>query len=91
MINIVKIEGQRYLVDVGFGHEEPTRPLPLISGHTCQGIGLQSWKLEYMKTTQHTDASQRTWVFSHRDSDEAAWIPGYSFTEIEFFQKISKS
>lgn len=38
-----------------------------------------------MKTPQHTDASQRTWVFSHRESDDAAWIPGYSFTEIEFF------
>lgn len=85
MINIVTIEGQRYLVDAGFGADEPTLPIPLISGHICQGIGSQSFQLEHTKLSQCTDASQRAWVFSHRDNDTAAWIPGYCFTEVEFF------
>jgi arylamine N-acetyltransferase len=85
MINIVTIEDQRYLVDVGFGANVATRPLPLVSGHVCTGIAPQSIRLEYKRLEQHTDPSQRVWVYSHRDNDGAPWVEAYSFLEVEFF------
>jgi arylamine N-acetyltransferase len=85
MINIVIIEDQRYLVDVGFGADVATHPLPLVSGHVCTGIAPQSIRLEYKRLEQHTDPSQRVWVYSHRDNDDAPWVEAYSFLEVEFF------
>lgn len=87
MANIVTIEGQRYLVDVGFGAPVPTHPLPLISGHVCTGIAPQSLRLEYRSLLQHTDPEQRVWVYSYRESDHAKWTEAYSFVEIEFFPR----
>lgn len=85
MVNIVTIEEQRYLVDVGFGAPVPTHPVPLVSGHLCTGIAPQSLRLEYKNLLQHTDTSQRVWVYSYRENDDAQWKEAYSFVEIEFF------
>jgi arylamine N-acetyltransferase len=85
MINIVTIQGQRYLVDVGFGPNGPSHPLPLVSGHEAVGIPPQGLKLEYRSLPRHTDPSQRVWVFSHREDEHSAWIDAYAFTEVEFF------
>jgi len=85
MVNIVTIENQRYLVDVGFGADVAVHPLPLISGYVCTGIAPQSLRLEYKRLEQHTDPSQRVWVYSHRDNDAAPWVEAYSFLEVEFF------
>jgi arylamine N-acetyltransferase len=84
MVNIVTIENQRYLVDVAFGADGPCRPLPLIHGHESPGIFPQLYRLTYTLLPQHTDNSQRTWVYSYRQSDDP-WTDGYSFTEVEFF------
>ncbi len=85
MVNIVTIEEQKFLVDVGFGAPVPIRPLPLVSGHLCTGIVPQSLRLEYKNLPQHTDPSQRVWVYSYRENDHAQWKEAYSFVEIEFF------
>jgi arylamine N-acetyltransferase len=85
MANIVTIEDQKYLVDVGFGAPTPSHPLPLISGHICTGIAPQSLRLEYKRLKNHTDPSQRAWVYSYRENDDAKWTEAYSFVEIEFF------
>lgn len=85
MVNIVTIEEQKYLVDVGFGVDVPSHPLPLISGHVCTGIAPQLLRLEYKRLLNHTDSSQRAWVYSHRENNDAEWMEAYSFVEIEFF------
>ena len=85
MVNIVTIEDQKYLVDVGFGAPVPSHPLPLISGHVCTGIAPQSLRLEYKRLLNHTDPSQRAWVYSYRENDDTEWTEAYSFVEIEFF------
>jgi arylamine N-acetyltransferase len=84
MVNIVTIGNQRYLVDVGFGADVPSYPLPLIPGHESPGIFPQSYKLTYTRLPQHTDDTQRAWVYSYRMPDEP-WTDGYSFIEVEFF------
>ena len=38
MVNIVRVEGKEYLVDVGFGSNSPTFPVPLEDGFTGVNI-----------------------------------------------------
>jgi arylamine N-acetyltransferase len=85
MVNLVTIDNQQYLVDVGFGASGPCRPIPLISGYECIGIAPQSLKLEYKALPKHTDPTQKVWVYSHRENADARWIEAYAFTELEFF------
>lgn len=85
MVNIVTINGAKYLVDVGYGAQEPTRPFPLHAGSTHTGIPPVVGKLEWKNLLQHTDASQRVWVYSARANDDEDWEDLYSFTETEFF------
>ncbi|KAI9857196.1 MAG: N-terminal acetyltransferase [Trichoglossum hirsutum] len=85
MVNIITIGQQRYLVDVGFGADGPTQPLPLVPGHVCSGISPQLLKLEYQRLWQHSDPSQRAWIYSHRANGDTPWTDAYSFVEVEFF------
>ncbi|KAM7185600.1 hypothetical protein V8F20_011734 [Naviculisporaceae sp. PSN 640] len=91
MVNIVILPNEngvptKYLVDVGFGYNEPTVPLALVSGQVTPGIGTTEFRLEYKALPNHTDKSQRMWVFAHRDTAMGPdWTEGYAFTEMEFF------
>lgn len=85
MINLVTIEGRRYLVDVGFGATGPDHPLPLTPDHISDGISPLQLRLEFKKLPQHRDPSQRVWVYEHRESESEPWVEGYSFTETECF------
>lgn len=72
MVNIVTINGTRYLVDVGYGRREPTQPIPLsAAGHEeFTGIGTTKSKLERKTLPQHTPQAnanaidQSVWVYS---------------------------
>lgn len=88
MVNIVTIDGVKYLVDVGFGYNGPTTPLALVSGQETPGIGTMAFRILYTSLPQHTDKSQRVWVYSYRDTEKdtnAPWTDAYAFTEVEFF------
>lgn len=85
MVNIVTIDNVKYLVDVGFGANGPTKPLPLVSGEETAGIGTTRFKLTYTALPGHTDRTQRMWMFSFRGDDDAPWVDAYAFTEMEFF------
>jgi len=85
MANLVTIDGHRYLVDVGFGSNSPIAPIPLKHGHEAAGAPPTRCKLEYRNLPQHSDPSQRVWVYSTRDRDGGEWVDGYSFVEVEFF------
>jgi arylamine N-acetyltransferase len=85
MANLVTVDGQRYLVDVGFGSSDPSRPIPLISGTVVRGVSPQELKLEYEKLPQHTDPNQRMWIYRHKKNEDEPWVDGYCFTEVENF------
>jgi arylamine N-acetyltransferase len=85
MTNLVKIDGKRYLVDVGFGSDGPAGPMQLEHGYQCPGVGPQHQRLDYKKLSIHSDPDQRAWVYSHRRDEVDEWTPAYSFTEVEFF------
>ncbi|KAK3385664.1 acetyltransferase-like protein [Podospora didyma] len=86
MVNLVTIDNDKFLVDVGFGYNGPSQPLALESGVIVPGIGTAlRFKLTYTALPQHTDKSQRMWVYSYREGSKAAWTDAYAFTEMEFF------
>ncbi len=86
MANIVTIDNQRYLVDVGFGSNGPLAPVPMIDGHQFRGFGTTQCKLEYRPISIHSDKSQRLWVFSARENEDAPWGEHYAlFDNVEFF------
>ena len=88
MVTIVTIAGKKYLVDVGFGSNGPTFPVPLEAGHQALNVepshSLLLQKEHIPDGTHRTDAEQKLWVYHLRYSDDAAWIPGYCFSEVEF-------
>ena len=89
MVNLVRVEGRRYLVDVGFGGDGPCCPIPLERREEGEivfgGVAPQELRLEWKSLPKHTDPEQRVWVYSHRENRSAEWVEAYCFTEVEFF------
>lgn len=84
MVNLVTIHGQRYLVDVGFGSNGPPNPVPLEHNHEFIGIAPMRGRLQYRNLEEHTDPSQRVWVYSAQENGDAPWKDMYHFVETEF-------
>ncbi|KAK9360816.1 arylamine N-acetyltransferase 1 [Lipomyces starkeyi] len=85
MLNIVTVDSQQYLVDVGFGASgSPIHPLPLIDGSVSVNIGPQKNRLLRQCIPQHNDRTQRLWCFEHSNDGGLIWTPTYAFTDIEF-------
>lgn len=90
MVNLVTIEGKKYLVDVGFGAQEATQPIPLEDGHEVTTIAPTRGRLELKhigKQVTKDDPAQRLWVWasSRKGGDAAEWEDMYSFSEAECF------
>lgn len=84
LVNLVKIDNLRYLVDVGHGTPCPTYPI-LLGGGIVDGIIPQQFKIDFTQLPQHSDPSQRLWVYSHRNCQDSPWVEAYCFTETEYF------
>src|SRR5689334_201595 len=89
MVNIVTINNQRYLVDVGYGANAPMAPVPLIHDHTFDQIAPVQGHLTFGPLTEFTDQSQRIWIYSTftpgRDTDGGKRHLQYCFYDAEFF------
>ncbi|GLB08832.1 N-terminal acetyltransferase [Aspergillus tubingensis] len=83
MVNIVTIDEQKYLVDVGFGSNGPHHPIPLVQDYEFHNVGEQSGRLVNGPIAQHTSRSQSLWQYEFRNGG-SNWIPAYCFTEMEF-------
>ncbi|KAK4185775.1 hypothetical protein QBC35DRAFT_388802 [Podospora australis] len=85
MVNLVTIEGRRYLVDVGFGSNGSTYPFPLEHDQKMLAVFPAHGRLQYKNLDIHTDPDQRVWVYSVQQDESAPWKDMYAFVEIEFF------
>ncbi|KAL2753191.1 hypothetical protein ACRALDRAFT_1072261, partial [Sodiomyces alcalophilus JCM 7366] len=86
MANIVTIDDQRYLVDVGFGRGGPMRPVPLISGYEFDQIAPTMGRLLYTSLPVHSDPSQKVWLYSTSETGRGGeFEPQYCFVEVELF------
>ncbi|TEA12877.1 Arylamine N-acetyltransferase 2 [Colletotrichum sidae] len=87
MLNLVTIDGQKYMVDVGFGKGAAMIPVPLKKDgvHEFTTIAPLRGKLVHEQLEQHTDPNQRMWVYYSTDSAGGPFRQRNCFTEQEFF------
>lgn len=91
MINIVRIAGKEYLVDVDFGGSgAPTHPIPLVSDQPSGNLGSQSIRLLLSSIADNTRKDKQLWCYQYRHREDHSWIDGYSFTETEFLPQDFK-
>ncbi|RHZ43865.1 arylamine N-acetyltransferase family protein [Aspergillus thermomutatus] len=84
MILIVTINGQKYMVDVGFGSNGPTSPLPMKENEVAVCIAPGEMRLIKDSIPDFVDKSQKVWIYQIRHDPESEWIPIYSFSDVEF-------
>lgn len=77
IVNIVTLESsrglERYMVDVGYGGDGPTKPLPLMSSSVTRNLGKQEMKLDYENIDSNVDPGQRLWVYKVRNHEMDFW------------------
>lgn len=89
-MNIVTLpDGSKYMLDVGFGGDGATKPLPLISGHVEQNLGPQQIRLIHSHISQQTHQTDQApnnklWIYQYRNGWDKEWNSFYCFPEFEF-------
>ena len=87
MVNIVTLaSGERWMLDVAFGGDGPTKPLPLISEHVTQNLGTQEVRLIHSTIPQQLEQNPKLWIYQYRNGKDKDWNSFYAFPEMEFFQ-----
>ena len=87
IVNIVTLpDGSKWMVDVAFGGDGATKPMPLVEGHVLQNLGTQEIRLVKDHIPAQVDRRPETkmWVYQYRNSDVQAWSSFYAFYEVEF-------
>ncbi|CAA7270270.1 unnamed protein product [Cyclocybe aegerita] len=85
VVNIVTLEdGSKYMVDVGFGGDGATKPLPLTPGIAVLNIGTQEIRLVHEPLPTQALTSQKFWIYQYRNSPTKPWNSFYAFPELEF-------
>lgn len=93
MVAIVAIGGKRYLIDVGFGGNSLTFPVPLENGYIGLNarpnnrIQLALVQVPPQMQSKSKKKQQPLWVYSVQTTVDGPWVPGYCFSETEFFPK----
>ncbi|KAI1843434.1 hypothetical protein JX265_013316 [Neoarthrinium moseri] len=83
-VNIVTVAGVQYMVDVAFGANGPTRPVPMEPGHEGVHIEPASVRLVNEPIPQNLNQRSKVWIYQHRINEHADWVPMYCFVDLEF-------
>ncbi|EEQ84892.1 hypothetical protein RJZ56_001282 [Blastomyces dermatitidis] len=84
MILVVAIDGKKYMVDVGFGPNGPTRPLLLEEDKPATTFAPAQMRVVKSNISANVDRSQRLWMYQTRPDLESDWRDAYCFYNIEF-------
>ncbi|KAI0186053.1 hypothetical protein EV127DRAFT_439997 [Xylaria flabelliformis] len=86
IVSIVEIEGQKYHVDIAFGGDCATLPMPIVDGLVHQNIGAQQIRLvhDWIPTQLKRTEESKLWIYEYRNRPEMEWNPFYCFTMVEF-------
>jgi len=92
MVNIVTLDdGNKYMLDVGFGGNGPTQPLLLDANNSqVQHIEPADMRLTKQNIAANTDPDQTLWLYQHRIGPDSEWLPMYCYTELEFLPQDYK-
>ncbi|KAI1455132.1 arylamine N-acetyltransferase 3 [Annulohypoxylon moriforme] len=85
-VNIVTIDGLKFMVDVGFGANGPTFPILLKHDQPQPHMSTTTImvRLVHEPIQQAVDQSQKVWVYQQRMSPDSEWIPRFCFVDFEF-------
>ncbi|KAK1060799.1 hypothetical protein LTR74_011608 [Friedmanniomyces endolithicus] len=86
VVNLVTIDGTKYLLDGGFGSQGPSRPLAVREGEVGIQVAPAEMRVVSEAIPQMLDRTQRVWVYQHRYEEGKEWVPMYCFTELEFIE-----
>lgn len=91
MLNLVKLDGQRYIVDVGMGSMGPAIVYPLEDGWEGVAVSPRRIRLQLRAIPESygkSDDAPKLWCFDQclvpDEPGKDKWIPTYCFTETEF-------
>ncbi|KAI1273228.1 hypothetical protein F5Y07DRAFT_377346 [Xylaria sp. FL0933] len=87
IVSIVELEdGARYHVDIAFGGDCATLPMPLVDGLVHQNIGAQQIRLvrDWVPTQLKRTEESKLWIYEYRNGPDREWNPFYCFTLVEF-------
>ncbi|KYG42312.1 hypothetical protein M433DRAFT_7246 [Acidomyces richmondensis BFW] len=94
MLNIICLDGEWWVVDVGMGAMGPNIPFPLRDGYESVSIAPRKIRLQWRSIPEHYASSdgeaQKLWCYDvcHHPHEETPtenkWIPAYCFTSTEF-------
>jgi arylamine N-acetyltransferase len=95
MLNLVRLEDEWYVVDVGMGAMGPNLPYPLRDGFETTSIAPRKIRLQlrsiaesYARLSGSSSGSPKMWCYDlcyePVGSAEDKWVPVYCFTETEF-------
>ncbi|OAA47154.1 N-hydroxyarylamine O-acetyltransferase [Metarhizium rileyi] len=92
MLNLVRLDGQWHVVDVGMGAMGPNMPYPLEDGYETESIAPRKIRLQKRSIPEHVPTSdgdaQKLWCYDVCFQPDAEggvrWTPAYCFTETEY-------
>ena len=90
MAIIVTIDGIEYLVDVGFGGNGLTAPLPIFDGDSIEtpinGVLPEEHRVRKIELCGALKNGHKSWVLERRQDTQTKWAPVYVFEkDFEFF------
>lgn len=96
MANIVTLNSTHYHIDVGFGLNTPPFPVPFppvplssptpLTPHPTSTVLNRKLTQQPLLSTSHP-LSPPVWIYHHRARESDPWIPGYTFSAIEFHEE----
>ena len=86
MVNIITIQGKRFMVDVGFGTGQATHPLELVDRVPSLNVKpSQQVRLRWDAIAEAENKDAKLWIFERQDKADGPWIPTYCFPDgVEF-------
>jgi arylamine N-acetyltransferase len=89
MLNLVRLDKEWYVVDVGMGAMGPNMPYPLRDGFETTSIAPRKIRIQSRAIAEsYGNQSNKLWCYdvcyNPTDDAESVWVPVYCFTETEF-------
>ena len=88
IVNIVTLDdGSRWMVDVGFGGDGASKPIPLVEDHVTRNIGTQDIRLvrDFIPSQTERTPERKLWIYQYRNAAEKPWNSFYAFSDLVEF------
>ncbi|CAM1504679.1 Fc.00g022700.m01.CDS01 [Cosmosporella sp. VM-42] len=84
IVNIVTLpDNTQWVLDVSFGGDGPTQPIPLVENSVWRNMGTQEARLirDFIPGQTELDPGRRLWIYQCRNGPGLPWVSFYAFNE----------